>query len=374
MFIFKEPKLYDAGGDISKRWFVYYYIKNKDGKFVRKRSFISGKIKSKIERYKEADILISTLTRKLRAGWNPETIESKRNVLLIDAIDKVLSIKSNTLRKRSIYTIRNHYKVFKEFLVNNKLNNIKVERFDFYFAREMMDYVIIKRGVNNRTHNNYLISYKSLFNEFIKREYIESNPFTKIDKLPEEQATIVAYTKDELEIIKNELPGYDKWLYLASQLIFYCFIRPQELVRLKILNFNFERKEIIMTGNLTKNKRQETIVIPDAMMEILSQYNLERYSPKTRLFSKNLKPGMIEIAPTRIAEAWRIFADKAGLPNWKKMYDLKHTGAGMCVDAGINIRDLQLHLRHKSLEHTQIYLEKFRNVASGKLRKNFPTM
>jgi len=55
-----------------------------------------------------------------------------------------------------------------------------------------------------------------------------------------------------------------------------------------------------------------------------------------------------------------------------KLYDLKHTGGGMAVEAGINVRDIQLQMRHSSLSITEQYLKKFANTASDKLIENFP--
>ena len=46
----------------------------------------------------------------------------------------------------------------------------------------------------------------------------------------------------------------------------------------------------------------------------------------------------------------------------------------MAIENGINIRDLQLQLRHSNLEMTQIYLDKFNRRPSEKLANDFPDL
>ena len=127
----------------------------------------------------------------------------------------------------------------------------------------------------------------------------------------------------------------------------------------------------MIPGKVSKNKKQEVVQIPDALMPILMKLDLQ-YPGHFYVFAKNQKRGRNEYAPTRIAEAWREFAEHYGIE--KNIYSLKHTGVGMAIESGINVRDLQLHLRHSSLEMTQIYLDKFNNSPSAKLSKNFPDL
>jgi hypothetical protein len=65
------------------------------------------------------------------------------------------------------------------------------------------------------------------------------------------------------------------------------------------------------------------------------------------LFSKKLLPGNFLIAPTRLAERFKIVANKLGLK--LRLYNLKHTGAGLAIQCGANTKDLQLHLRHSDI-------------------------
>ena len=246
-----------------------------------------------------------------------------------------------------------------------------VDDFSYHHAQEFMDFTQTKLKNSNRTYNNRVTAMKTLFKVLVKREWILSNPFDKIDHLPEEDPAIVAFSTEDLINMQKNLPSWNYDLYVCACLIFYCFIRPQEMVRLTVSNFNLKSRMIVIPGKASKNKKQEVVQIPNAMVPVLMKLDLN-YPGDYFVFSKNQQRGKVEYAPTRMAEAWRVFAKQYGID--KNLYSLKHTGVGMAIESGINIRDLQLQLRHSSLEMTQIYLDKFNRRPSEKLANNFPDL
>ena len=369
---FKPAKLFDACGDITKRWFVYYSFRSPDtGKYRRFQHWVPQKILTCSGRRDKAHEMIRTINQKLRMGFNPFAHLEKKYTSLSIAIKYVLSIKENSCRKRTHHTYASMVKKFNEWLNIKNLGKLPVDDFNYYHAQDFMDYTKSKLHNGNRTYNNRVTAMRTMFKMLVKREWIMVNPFEKIEMLPEEDPPIIAFTTDELIKMQDKLPAWNYDLYVCACLIFYCFIRPQELVRLQVSNFHLVNHAIMIPGKVSKNKKQEVVQIPDALMPILMKLDLQ-YPGHFYVFAKNQKRGRNEYAPTRIAEAWREFAEHYGIE--KNIYSLKHTGVGMAIESGINVRDLQLHLRHSSLEMTQIYLDKFNNSPSAKLSKNFPDL
>ncbi len=249
--------------------------------------------------------------------------------------------------------------------------SMAVDDFNYYHAQEFMDYTKSKLKNGNRTYNHRVTGMKSIFKMLLKREWILVNPFENIERLPEEDSDIEAFTVDELMLMQQNLPDYNFDLYVCACLIFYCFIRPAELVRLKVSNFHLVNRAIVIPGKASKNKKQEVVQIPDALLPVLIKLDLN-FPGDFFVFARHQNRGTAEIAPTRIAEAWRKFAEEHGIK--KNIYSLKHTGVGMAIENGINVRDLQLQLRHSNLEMTQIYLDKFNHRPSEKLSTNFPDL
>jgi len=369
---YKLPKLFDAGNDLNQRWFVYYsYIHPETGKYKRFRVFISSTLNTATARREKAKELVRVYSLKLKQGWNPFEAEQISLTTCKRAIEIILELKKDSLRIRSYYTLKNVVKSFNEYLDAKKLNNLSVEEFNSRHAIEYLDWVKKKYSLTNRTVNYRRMNIKTLFNELIYREYVQFNPFIKTQKLQTEQTSVIAYSKKDLELIKNNLRESNFNLYIIALLIFYCFIRPQELVRLKIQDIDLPKRRILLPGKSSKNKKSEVVVIPDQLYEELLRFNL-KFPKEYFIFGKGLTPGPIYTAPTRIAGAWAAWTKEVGLTN-NGIYALKHTGAGMALESGINVRDLQLQLRHHSLEMTQKYLDRFSSVASDRLKSAFPS-
>ena len=369
---FKTAKLFDAGGDLSQRWFIFYYFRSPEtGKFRRFRNWIPSTISSATLRRDKAHVMIKTINKKLLQGYNPFVNLDKRYKLLSAGLTYVLTLKQTTCRIRSYHTYCSFVKQFTEWLELKKMISIAVDDFNYYHAQEFMDYTKSKLKNGNRTYNHRVTGMKSIFKMLLKREWILVNPFENIERLPEEDPEIEAFTIEELMLMQQHLPDYDFNLYVCACLVFYCFIRPAEIVRLKVSNIRLVNKVIVIPGKASKNKKQEVVEIPNALMPILMMLDLS-FPGDYFIFARHLKRGPAEIAPTRIAEAWRIFANEYGIA--KNIYSLKHTGVGMAIENGINIRDLQLQLRHSNLEMTQIYLDKFNHRPSEMLSKNFPDL
>jgi integrase len=369
---FKTAKLFDAGGDITQRWFVYYYFKNPDtGKFQRFRAWIPQKIITASGRRNKAHELCTIINKRLRQGFNPFAHMEKKYSSITESMAYVLSIKENTCRKRTKNTYKSMVKIFSVWLKKKHFEKLPIESFNYYHAQEFMDYTKSVLKNSNRTYNNRITAMKTIFKLLVKREWILANPFGNIERLEKEDAEIISFTIDELMVMQKYLPAWNYDLYVCACLVFYCFIRPQEIVRLKVSHFNIKAHTITIPGLVSKNKKNEVVHIPNALIPILEKLDL-KYPGNFFVFAKNQQRGPKEYAPTRIAEAWREFADHFSID--KNIYSLKHTGVGMAIEAGINVRDLQLQLRHHSLEMTQVYLDKFKRRPSEKLATNFPDL
>jgi integrase len=369
---YKLARLYDADNDITKRWYVFYYFINPDTlKPDRFRVFISEKFLTKSGRRDEGHRLIKEINKKLVEGWNPYQFAEKKFTSISVALNTILDFKLSVTRKRTGYTYRYIIKQFISWLALKGIENVTIYEFNSSLARQYFDYLKVSLKYTNRTYNNHLSHLKTVFNELLVREYIIGNPLMTIKPLETEEPDLSYFTDDELEMISELLPIFNPRLWIVAQLIYYCFIRPQEIVRLKFSDFDLSRQQITIRGQVGKNKRNQVIDIPNDFLIHLLAMNWD-YPAEWLVFSKNLDPGTKEIAQTRIDRAWERFRNAVKLPDSKKIYSLKHTGVGKLVDTGLDTRSIQLQIRHYSLEQTQQYLDKFRRRPNEALKKRFP--
>ncbi|MFK5855222.1 MAG: site-specific integrase [Bacteroidota bacterium] len=366
---YKLARLNDANNSLERQWCVVFYYKHPEtGSMVRFRRWISNRIKTKSGRRDKARQLINNINLKLKCGWNPYADHEKQLTNLVEAIEFALKIKSKSIGKRSRHSYNSIAGIFTDYLKTHNLDAIAVDEMNKDIAQAFCDHILLERNYSPRTYNNHVTSLKTIFNFLVKREFLNFNPFSLIDKLREPEPEITAYSNKELDKISETLPSFNYQLYVISQLIFYCFVRPAELVRLQYHDIQWEHGMILLPGSKSKNKKSAVIILPEQLKQNLKKWDLD-YPDDYYLFAKDLQPGTKQIAPTRIAEAWRKYADAHKIK--KNIYDFKHTGNGMAFDQGFNSRDIQLQNRHSSLDETQRYLNKFRRVASDKFKEEF---
>lgn len=166
--------------------------------------------------------------------------------------------------------------------------------------------------------------------------------------LPEDERSVFAYTKTEPDLLRS------------------CFPKNTPSI------WDVDHGKIFIPAEISKTRRQDVINIPIPFSQDLKQLNLHKLDPEYFLFSKNLEPGIIQIAPTRIAGKFRKEAVRIGLK--RKLYELKHTGAGMALESGSYIKDIQLQLRHSVLNTTENYLKAIKSSTSKEFIQRFPEL
>jgi len=368
---FKLAKLYDADGNLAARWFVFYYFKNPvTGKYQRFVEYISQKYQTRQQRYDHAREVRKEINNKLNQGWNPLLQNDKSSTSMIKCLDYYLEAKDREIRRRTYISYCSYINDFKEWLLRQNYDKMSVESFNYNNAQEYIDH-INKKKISNRTFNNTLQAIKGCFNFLILKEYITINPFFKQKKLKLEETEIIAFTSDELKTITEHLPGHDYNLYVIALLVFNCFMRPQEIVRLRVRHLKKGGEYLQIPGDVSKNKKNEVIQLTPSVKDAIKKLDLN-FPGEYFVFGYKMKRNKREIAPTRITDAWNVFAKKFGIE--KNIYALKHTGNGMALENGANTRDLQLQNRHSSLEQTQKYLDRFSKIPSERFIKTIPKL
>jgi integrase/recombinase XerD len=370
---FRPALIYDHDGNLSDRWYVFYFFKDPDtGSYIRFKDYISSKFKTKTERYLRGKEMVDQINKRLREGFNPFASSDPKNTNILEAI-KYIKDSQISLRKRTRHTYDCLLRRFEEFLTDGRFgfHRLTIEEFNYVHAQKFLDWYRKKHKVENRTYNYAIMHMKGFFNLLIEREWIMVNPFKKVKPLPVEDTEIIAFTEADLKILREELPEYNYDLFIVAGLIYYCFLRPAEIMRLQVYHFHINEGFISVPGNVSKNKRQSIIDIPDNFMDDLKKLDLN-YDGDNYVFARHLQRGIKEAAPTRIAGYWREFADKFGIK--KNIYALKHTGNGRASEMGMTTRDLQLHNRHSDLGMTQRYLDRFSRKPTTQFVKTFPKL
>lgn len=281
---YSEPKIYDANGDLSKRWYVYFsFRKLIDGSLERFPNNIYAPQhldrKQRIEWLKTIQRNLSTL---LKDGFNPYNPEGKYNFeneesqekSISDAFKFVLHIKKSTLADTSYKGLEGRINRFEKWLNDNGFKNRLITSVNKKTVTTYLNEVLTNTSAKNR--NNTRADISSIFSTLEQNEMIPQNFVQKIPVLKSNPEKNKSYSTTEESKIFDYLDKNNKLLSLYVKFISYNFLRPVEVNRLTIGDIDLEDKILkIKTKTGFKLKRIPQVLIDE--MPDISIYNKDAY-------------------------------------------------------------------------------------------------
>ncbi len=355
-------KFYPAYLSIGKEWVIVYHVFNPYTNEMQRYRMRLNHIKSVTERRKIARTLITEINNKLFNGWNP-CIKEENKVLFISILELF------ELYRKSKFTELepNSKRSYESFLLKLKfyVESVNTEMYahDFTPVHASTFMLNIKKKVGHRTYNNYLQFCKILFNWFVEHDYMQVNPFAKLQPVSKKlcKKKRISFTREEIHHLIDFLDKKHPRFSVVCQLIYYCLLRPDDIVELKKSSFDLDRNLIYIRAEETKNQHDSSRVIPSVMDEILRNLNIEKLTESDYLFSdtKNygLMPGKVKLCPRKFSRMWSSIvrpAMKWGLEY--QLYGLKDTGITNMLADGISPAFVQGQADHYSLEVTNKYV------------------
>lgn len=358
-----------------KRWYIYFRALNpSSGKLERKRLYVD-RVKDLKLRDRFARKICNKINDKLDQGWNP-FIAEKENRQYTDirkAFDYLLLYKGSYLSKRGLDTYKSRIGIFLEYLKIKKLDHIFIFEFSDHHAIKFFEYLMIERKLIGRTYNNYLLDFRTFFKFFVKHRYIVENPFMCVDELRETEKEKQPFSIEEATKYRDYCLKHEPEFYVISGLCYYCALRPVEITRLKVGNIDQQSMSIKLPGSSTKNKRNRIVPVADVFWPLLSSF-IEGQSSGTYVCSTSFVPGNNKIAPTRIADKFRLIARKIGIPENVKFYSLKDTAAERLDQNNVGLKTIRDLFGHSNIAVTDAYMRGFRNRELDNLRGTFPPL
>lgn len=281
---YSEPKIYDANGDLSKRWYVYFsFRKLIDGSLERFPNNIYAPQhldrKERIEWLKTIQRNLSTL---LKDGFNPYNPEGKYNFeneesqekSISDTFKFALHIKRSTLAETSYKGLEGRINRFEKWLNDNGFKNRLITSVNKKVVTAYLNEVLTNTSAKNR--NNTRADISSIFSTLEQNEIIPQNFVQKIPVLKSNPEKNKSYSTTEESKIFDYLDKNNKLLSLYVKFISYNFLRPVEVNRLTIGDIDLEDKILkIKTKTGFKLKRIPQVLIDE--MPDISIYNKDAY-------------------------------------------------------------------------------------------------
>ena len=370
-----NPKLTNQSGIQAARQFeLPVYKENEAGSYIefraydpekgkmRRKTVKLNRIKGITNRRTYARRVIKRLTEQLNHGWNPWIAKDVTDLTVFEEaikryeahIEKMLA--SGYFRKETYVGYKSYIKIMRQY-ISKKRPTYYVYQFNRNFCVDFLDYVFIERNNGAQTRNNYL-NFLRVFSGFlVEKGYLKSKPTDGISPISKR------LYKKERECIPLDVVGRiadycrekEPDFLFACYLLYYCFIRPVEMTRLKVRHFNLKACTLTIPGELSKNKTTQTITLPKKVIQYGIDLGVFSAPADDFIFSYRLKPGREEIDPKHFRDHWDNVRKALKLKKEWKFYSLKDTGiTEMCDNnmASIAVRD---QARHSSLAITDIY-------------------
>jgi integrase len=349
-----------------KRWYIEYYAEDDSNLLKRNREYFQfPRIKDMHERMKLALSKVAQINDLLPKGYPNFLQKENSDMLLVDAIEFAMKVKSKTDRSKTILTYRSVVNVLNEYLDKK---TVYLLNFNTNEAFKFMDWAYVNKAIGASTYNNYRNHLVTIFNVLKTRNYITVNPFSGVETLPATEKERRGLEDDEKRIILNYIRDVNMGLWIAARLIYYCFIRPGELRQMKIGYINFENSTIKLPGDITKNKKTEIITVPTPLLKDIVEYIGVRDSKKYYLIGKNFIPNELLVSGKAYNDKHREYLShlsKTGeLEDIKgiTIYSWKDSGALALVNANVNLYDIMRQMRHADLSTTQKYIKALASV------------
>lgn len=343
----------------NKVWYIEYYAKNPLTEKLERFKKRVPSMKSQREREKYAKKMVQAINQKLETGWSPfyenpsnqyKSLEDSFS-LFLKQLEK--EVKDGIKRPDTLRSWKSFFSNISAY-INEKHLDIKfVLNIDFLFVNNFLDYIYYDKRNSPRTYNNYLAYMKGFFEWAKLKGYAKQNPAEGIKSKPKVQKKREPLTAEVKKCIK-ELRDKDFHFFTCCMLTYFCLIRRTELTKLKVSDVRLSESRIILDGSITKNRKTDSITIPDVFLPILAQH-LATANNSDYLFGKDFKPGKVQLNPKKISDTWIKYRKKYKFDSKFQFYSLKDTGIMDLLNSGIPSIKVRDQARHYDIKQTEAY-------------------
>jgi integrase len=310
--------------DLSKRWFVQYYSA---GERIRIYKGINIHT-THAERMKAARRLIDHLATTL-----PRPVSD-----LEQKVSLYIAAQRSRWRLSTLQAYQTVSKKFFSHLDNRRLTVGEVEAFFHHLASTR----------HPSTFNRYRIFLKRL----LEAQHLYGL-FENIPQLTAQSTPARYFQRHQIHRLRDHFLREDPQLWRFVCFIYYCFIRPRELRELRAGDVELDEQRIFIRAEISKNKKSQYVTIPDDFLPGLQWiYEL----PPAQLLFHARRSITQPIGRNTMTNRHREHLKNLRFGPGYQLYSWKHTGAVNAIKNGVGVKELQIQLRHHSLDETDKYL------------------
>jgi integrase/recombinase XerD len=216
--------------------------------------------------------------------------------------------------------------------------------------RQYQAHLFGQRKLAPSTVTQHLAALRFFYIKTLRKPWsIAETPYPKkVQRLP-----IILSSEEVTQLIDSALTAFHRILLMT---LYATGVRRAELARLKITDIDSRRMIIHIQGG--KGRKDRDVMLSPTLLQALREYwrGLRR-KPTNWLFPGGRShTGDRHISPKTIWNACENAAQRAGIRKKIHPHTLRHCFATHLLEAGADLRTIQILLGHRDLEETTIYL------------------
>ena len=352
------PKLHTG-----KTWYVDFMCYDPAEQKMKRKKFMLDGIAKVSERRKRAADIIVNVTAKLREGWNPWVeMSNSRQFTKVDAViniyirylDKLHE--SQSIKDTTYLDYQKRLRVLQDYMNNHAIPIMYIYQFNLSYISDFLDYILLDRDASARTRNNYKTWISSLCTWLVEKQYIESNPCVHIKALKETPKRREALSAIDLHKFGKYLQDRNPYYLLVCRVMYYTFIRPEELTNIKLSDIHLAEQKVFIGGEISKNRRDGMVGLNDQLVKSMIDLDIFRYDGDCYLFSTDFKPGRKKITTKVLRNYFYRVRDALHMSKNYQLYSLKDSGIRDLANA-VGIVVARDQARHSDISTTNKYLK-----------------
>ena len=346
-----------------KNWYVDFYCFDPVKGALRRKKYCLNKIKKNTDRKARAAEIITSVTARLRSGWNVwvKTESTREHTPFNECLELYKaylsrSEENKSMKSKTAYGYLSYLGIFCDWLQTRATPLKFCYQVDTFLLSDFLDHILIDRESSSRTRNNYLTWLSTFCAWMVEKGYLKENPTSKIKKLKEEPKKRNALSVGELSSLQSHLNKTNKHYLLACLMEYYTFIRPIELAQIKLEHIQIKEQRVFVPGAISKNRRDGMVGLNDEIIRLMVELKIFDRPGHSYLFGKDFKPSET-MADSRIFREYFVKVREA--LKWddsKQFYSLKDSGIrDLANSEGIVVARDQA--RHSDISTTNKYLK-----------------
>ena len=359
-------------------WYVYYYfadpVTGKKKKFTEKCDL--NRHRTVEERMRWGRAWVETFTLLLSQGYNPfdpHGIAPKDFQPEVRPLRQALQYAHDNLRGQLKQATAEDYKVrmnvFLQWAAEKGIDGMPVTGLGEAHVIAYLNWLTMPkpdgRGVGLTSQDNYKRGLSALLGKLKRDKVIADNPLEAIETRKGKPVKNTPFTGHQVREISQYLKANDPKLYRFIQFVIYGFLRPREIVRLRVSDFNLSERFLTIE---TKTEGRAMVRLIGPLVEYLEQIGIARLPGKAHIFTDSGEIGVWtkgEKAKTdHFGIRFRKVKEHFGLGEQYGIYSFRHTAALDLYHAFVRdgaghveaVRKLMPILRHTSEKTTEKYL------------------